>query len=133
MSDLGFANLEETPAEEVHPDEGDAVDALSWEVAIKNPDRYAGEDPTEDILSDFITPFQLEVMYGHIKPHRCDFYYHTPPDAPERKTFHSKRAIVLYFQDNPHNHLSNLSFDLHRKLLGLNNQRSCKSCPDDQV
>ena len=50
MSDLGFANMEETPAEEVHPDEGDAVDALSWEVAIKNPDRYAGEDPTEDIV-----------------------------------------------------------------------------------
>ena len=114
MSDLGFANVEDTPAEEVQPDEGDTVDAFSLEVVINNPDRYAGEDATEDIPTSFITSFHLEVVYRQVKPHRRETYHPMPPHDPEE-------VSLQYFQDNPHNHLSDLSFDLWRKLLGASN------------
>ena len=56
----------------------------------------------------------MEVVYRQVKPHRRETYYHMPPHAPEE-------VSLQYFQDKPHNHLSDLSFDLWRKLLGVSN------------
>ena len=121
LVDLGFSKVEDIPGGVICVDKADAKAAPPWEIPIKDPDRYPGQDTTEEIEAGWMTPFHKgwmrEVVYRYNKPNICEIYYRSPDGTKLR----SKTEASNYFRDNPHLTMSPEQLCWRRKPLGLNN------------
>ena len=67
LADLGFSGIEDIPGGVIYTDEADAKATPPWEISINNPDRYPGQDATEEIEEGWTR----EVVYRYNKPYIC--------------------------------------------------------------
>ena len=106
-----------------YPDEDNVEATPPWEITLNDPDRFPGQDATEEIAAGWLTPFYegwtREVVYRRARPNICEIYYW----SPDRVKLRSRGTAEDYFTANPPNnpHLSPMQLCWTRKPLGLNN------------